>query len=76
MTTKKSWQRAWGEDMKVFIDTNVVVDALTKREPFYEDSLLVIKSCDIGENEGILAAHSLTSPPLSSSKAASTKSQT
>ena len=46
--------------MKVFIDTNVIVDALTKREPFYENSLSVIKSCDIGENEGILAAHSLT----------------
>ena len=46
--------------MKVFIDTNVIVDALTKREPFYEDSLSVIKSCDMGKNEGILAAHSLT----------------
>ena len=46
--------------MKVFIDTNVIVDALTKREPFYEDSLSVIKSCDMGQHEGVLAAHTLT----------------
>lgn len=46
--------------MKVFIDTNVIVDALTKREPFYEDSLSVIKTCDMGQNEGVLAAHTLT----------------
>ena len=46
--------------MKVFIDTNVIVDALTKREPFYEDSLEVIRSCDMGQNEGLLASHTLT----------------
>ena len=46
--------------MKVLVDTNVVIDALTGREPFYELSDKVIELCADGKVEGVLAAHSIT----------------
>lgn len=32
--------------MKVFIDTNVLLDVLCKREPFYHDSQLILSLCE------------------------------
>lgn len=38
--------------MKVYLDTNVLLDVLLKREHFYEDSLEVLNLCENKEHEG------------------------
>lgn len=46
-------------DMKVLVDTNVIIDFLLTREPFYRASLEVIKKCAAKEIIGYIAFHSL-----------------
>ena len=46
--------------MRVLVDTNVIMDALSQREPFYANGKRVIKLCERDDVEGILAAHSVT----------------
>lgn len=41
--------------MKLFIDTNVVVDLIAKREPFENDSRLVINLCEKGIVTGLIS---------------------
>ena len=41
------------------IDTNVIIDFLIAREPFYNSALQVIKKCASGEVNGYIAFHSL-----------------
>ena len=48
------------KNMKVLIDTNVLMDALSRREPFYTNGKRVIKLCGRDDVEGIIAAHSIT----------------
>lgn len=45
--------------MAVLIDTNVIIDFLTTREPFFEASKKVLTKCSDGEVEGYLAFHSV-----------------
>ncbi|HUT36938.1 MAG TPA: PIN domain-containing protein [Planctomycetota bacterium] len=42
--------------MKVFLDTNVLVDVLTRREPFYADSARVWTLAEMGQIEGAISA--------------------
>lgn len=44
----------------VFIDINVILDVLQRREPFYEASAHVLAGVETGELEGFIAAHSIT----------------
>lgn len=44
---------------RILIDTNVLLDYLLTREPFYEDSEKIIISCVEGKAEGCIAAHSI-----------------
>ena len=44
----------------VFIDINVILDVLQKREPFYEASAHVLAGVEAGKFEGFIAAHSIT----------------
>ena len=44
----------------VFIDINVILDVLQRREPFYEASAHVLAGVETGEFEGFIAAHSIT----------------
>ena len=44
--------------MRVFLDTNVVLDYLLKRQPFYEDSKKVFELC-LWKLEGCVSPHSL-----------------
>lgn len=44
---------------KILIDTNVLLDYLLTREPFYEDAKKVILKCTEGEVKGCIAAHSI-----------------
>ena len=46
--------------MKVFIDTNVILDVLCKRDKFYNDSLNVLKLCEANIIKGYLSALSIT----------------
>jgi len=44
---------------KILIDTNVLLDYLLEREPFFEDAKEVIVSCTDGKVKGCIAAHSI-----------------
>lgn len=46
--------------MKVFIDTNVVLDVLAKRAAFYDDSAAIWSLCEQGQITGFIAAVSVT----------------
>lgn len=41
--------------MRAFIDTNVIVDVVAKREPFFADSQEVLALCATGEIEGVVS---------------------
>lgn len=41
---------------KILIDTNVLLDYLLEREPFYEDAKNVLLSCIDGKVRGCIAA--------------------
>ena len=55
----QSWKQQEGKNMVVLIDTNVIIDFLVAREPFYDSALHVMKKCASGEAEGYMAFHSL-----------------
>ena len=46
--------------MKLLIDTNVILDALLTREPFYEDAEKVILACAEEKVSGYITASSVT----------------
>ena len=46
--------------MKVLVDTNIVLDVLLKRVPFYEDSFTMFQLSDSRSISGVLAAISIT----------------
>lgn len=46
--------------MKVFFDTNVLIDVLAKREPFYADSAAVWTLAERGAITGLVSAISFT----------------
>ena len=41
--------------MRAFIDTNVIVDVVAKREPFFADSQAVLALCATGDLDGIVS---------------------
>ena len=45
--------------MKLFIDTNVIIDVIAKRMPFFNDSLAVFNLCEVGKAEGVVSALTL-----------------
>jgi len=46
--------------MKALIDTNVVLDVLLERHPFYDDSFAVFQLVDLERIKGYLSAASIT----------------
>ncbi|MDR2718324.1 MAG: PIN domain-containing protein [Treponema sp.] len=46
--------------MKVLVDTNVVLDVLLKRSPFYQDSFKIFQLVDQERIHGCLSASSIT----------------
>lgn len=46
--------------MKLFIDTNVVLDVLAQREPWFDDSARLLAHIEQGGATGHIAAHTLT----------------
>lgn len=45
--------------MTVLVDTNVIIDFLVTREPYYEASSQIIAKCASGELKGYIAFHSV-----------------
>lgn len=45
---------------RILIDTNVLLDYLLEREPFFEDAKKVILLCTDGNAKGCIAAHSIS----------------
>lgn len=45
--------------MRIFIDTNILLDYICHRDPFYEDAKSLIKLCMEGDESGVIAAHSI-----------------
>ena len=48
------------KNMKIFIDTNLVLDVLAQREPFYTTSARIWELIENGELKGYLSATSIT----------------
>ena len=46
--------------MKLFLDVNVILDVLAKREPWFADSAAVLSLLETEGFDGIVAAHSVT----------------
>jgi predicted nucleic acid-binding protein len=46
--------------VKLFLDINVILDVLAKRDPWFEDSAAVLSLLETDEFVGIVAAHSVT----------------
>ena len=46
--------------MRLMIDTNIFLDVLTQREPFYADSKAVLELCESKKIQGFLSASSVT----------------
>lgn len=46
--------------MRVLLDTNVIIDVLAKREPFYRDALMVLRYSEMGRITGIITASCVT----------------
>ena len=46
--------------MTVLIDTNIILDVLEKRMPFYESSNKVLLYCAAGKIKGYIALHSIS----------------
>ena len=46
--------------MRLMIDTNIFLDVLLRREPFYESSRAVLKLCEDKRVQGFLSASSAT----------------
>ena len=45
---------------RILIDTNVLLDYILTREPFYEDAKRIISICVDGKVKGCIAAHSIS----------------
>jgi predicted nucleic acid-binding protein len=46
--------------VKLFFDTNVVLDVLTRREPWTHDSAALLSLVDKNQIQGFVAAHTIT----------------
>lgn len=44
---------------KILVDTNVLLDYLLEREPFFDDARKIVVSCAEGKIKGCIAAHSI-----------------
>ena len=50
----------WRTNMVVLIDTNILLDYILKREPFYEESQKVMEVCSTDTADGCIALHTVT----------------
>ena len=57
---KKSWNLHWAKNMRILIDTNIILDLIQSREPHCENASKIINSCVTLENVGYISSHSLS----------------
>lgn len=55
----KSWHKQGMKSMVILIDTNVALDFLTMRHPYYESAREIIRICAEDKMKGYIAFHSL-----------------
>lgn len=48
------------EELRVLLDTNVVLDVLARREPHFQDAARIWAAVETGHIEGLIAAHCVT----------------
>jgi len=48
------------KDLRILIDTNILVDFIAKREPFVADARIIIKLCQEKIVSGSISAHTVT----------------
>ena len=46
---------------RILVDTNILLDYLLTRKPFYEDAKKIVAACTEGKIQGCIAAHSISS---------------
>ena len=46
--------------MVILVDTNIILDVLQKREPFYTDSKDILTKCASGDINGYIALHTVS----------------
>jgi len=46
--------------VKLFLDTNVVLEVLARREPWYEEAAALLTAVEDGRADGVMAAHTVT----------------
>lgn len=47
-------------ELRILVDTNILLDYLLEREPYWELSRTIVKSCQQSTVAGCIAAHSVT----------------
>ena len=48
------------KNMELLIDTNIILDVLQKREPWFNSSYSIFAACIQGKHRGYVSAHSLS----------------
>ena len=56
---KKNWRKQEMKNMRILIDTNVIMDYIVKRGDFTNDAEKVIELCMKGVCAGCIAAHTI-----------------
>ena len=46
---------------RILVDTNILLDYLLTRKPFYEDAKKIVAACTEGKIQGCIASHSISS---------------
>ena len=58
MTVEQSELKLYGENMRAFLDTNILLDYLLKRQPYYESVKKIFDMC-LYKIDGCVTPHSL-----------------
>ncbi len=58
MTVEQSEPKLYGENMRAFLDTNILLDYLLKRQPYYESVKKIFDMC-LYKIDGCVTPHSL-----------------
>ncbi len=58
---KQNWLLTGKKNMsdRILVDTNILLDYVLMRDPFYEDAKSIILACADGRINGCIAAHSI-----------------
>ncbi len=60
MLIRNTFEMRGYPDLKILIDTNVIIDVLVNREPFVDSSSAVLKLCESNSFQGFITATTIT----------------